>query len=96
MNRRDVFCSSFKASLAACVLAKVDRGEARLDEMIAYGAADLMEWAPVAQQNVKKGAMSVADMCEAAVEISDNTCANALLARFGAASTLPAIARRGL
>jgi beta-lactamase class A len=82
-NERFVMCSSFKASLAACVLAKVDRGEARLDELIAYGPADLMEWAPVATQNVQKGAMTVADMCEAAVELSDNTCANALLAHIG-------------
>jgi beta-lactamase class A len=82
-HERFVMCSSFKASLAACVLARVDRGQARLDEMIAYGPNDLMEWAPVAKQNVEKGAMSVSDMCEAAVEFSDNTCANALLARFG-------------
>ena len=82
-HERFVMCSSFKASLAACVLARVDRGQARLDEMIAYGPNDLMEWAPVAKQHVEKGAMSVSDMCEAAVEFSDNTCANALLARFG-------------
>jgi beta-lactamase class A len=80
---RFVMCSSFKASLAACVLARVDRGQAHMDELIAYGPADLMEWAPVAKQNLGKGAMSVADMCAAAVELSDNTCANALLARFG-------------
>jgi beta-lactamase class A len=92
-HERFVMCSSFKASLAACVLAKVDRGEARLDELIAYGPANLMEWAPVATQNVKKGAMSVADMCEAAVEYSDNTCANALLARFGGPSALTAFWR---
>ena len=82
-HERFVMCSSFKASLAACVLARVDRGQARLDEMIAYGPNDLMEWAPVAKQHVEKGAMSVSDMCKAAVEFSDNTCANALLARFG-------------
>src|ERR1700742_327055 len=55
-NERFVMCSSFKASLAACVLARVDRGQARMDELIAYGAADLMEWAPVAKQNLEKGA----------------------------------------
>lgn len=82
-QERFVMCSSFKASLAGCILARVDRGEARLDEMIAYGPADLLEWAPAAKQNLGKGAMSVADMCAAAVELSDNTCANALLARFG-------------
>jgi len=92
-HERFVMCSSFKASLAACVLASVDRGQARMDEMIAYGPDDLMEWAPVAKQNLNKGAMSVADMCAAAVELSDNTCANALLARFGVPSGLTAFWR---
>ena len=92
-HERFVMCSSFKASLAACVLAGVDRGQARLDEQIAYGPSDLMEWAPVAKQNLEKGALSVADMCAAAVELSDNTCANALLARVGGPSALTAFWR---
>jgi beta-lactamase class A len=86
-------CSTFKASLAACILAGVDRGQVRLDEMITYGPDDLLEYAPVARQNLEKGAMSVADMCEAAVELSDNTCANALLARVGGPSALTAFWR---
>jgi beta-lactamase class A len=92
-HERFVMCSSFKASLAACILAGVDRGQARMDELIAYSPTDLMEWAPVAKQNMEKGAMSVVDMCEAAVELSDNTCANALLARFGGPSALTAFWR---
>ncbi len=92
-HERFLMCSSFKASLAACILARVDRGEARMDEMIAYRPADLMDWAPVAKQNLDKGAMSVADMCAAAVELSDNTCANALLARFGGPPALTAFWR---
>jgi beta-lactamase class A len=89
-HERFVMCSTFKASLAACVLASIDRGEARLDDRITYGPADLLEWAPAAKQNVGKGAMSVAEMCAAAVELSDNTCANALLARFGGPPALTA------
>jgi beta-lactamase class A len=92
-HERFVMCSTFKASLAACVLASADRGQGRLDELIAYGPDDLMEYAPVAKQNLEKGAMSVADMCEAAVELSDNTCANALLARVGGPSALTAFWR---
>ncbi len=80
---RFVMCSTFKASLAACVLAGADRGQIRLEELIAYGPDDLLDYAPAAKQNLDKGAMSVVDMCEAAVELSDNTCANALLARVG-------------
>ena len=75
-------CSTFKASLAACVLARVDRGEDRLEDMVAYGAADLLDYAPVAKQNLAAGAMSVSEMCKAIVELSDNTCANLLLARI--------------
>lgn len=89
-HERFVMCSTFKASLAACVLARIDRGQARLDELIAYGPDDLLEYAPAAKQNLAKGAMSVQDMCEAAVELSDNTCANALLARVGGPSALTA------
>jgi beta-lactamase class A len=78
-DERFVMCSTFKASLAACVLARVDRGAMKLDRMITYRAADLLEYAPVARDNLAKGAMSVEEMCKAAVELSDNTCANMLL-----------------
>jgi beta-lactamase class A len=92
-HERFVMCSSFKASLAACVLGRIDRGEERAEEPIAYRAADLMEWAPVAQKNLERGAMSVLEMCEAAVEYSDNTCANALLARIGGPPAMTAFWR---
>jgi beta-lactamase class A len=92
-DERFVMCSTFKASLAACILARVDKNQTRLDELIAYGPDDLLEYAPVAKQNLEKGAMSMADMCEAVVELSDNTCANALLARVGGPSALTAFWR---
>jgi beta-lactamase class A len=92
-HERFVMCSSFKASLAACILAGVDRGQVRLEDLIAYGPDDLLEYAPVARQNLAKGAMSVADMCKAAVELSDNTCANALLAHVGGPTALTAFWR---
>ena len=79
-EERFVMCSTFKASLAAFMLARVDRGEDKLDAMVSYGEKDLLEYAPVAKQNLAHGAMSVADMCKAIVELSDNTCANMLLA----------------
>ncbi|MDQ2860315.1 MAG: class A beta-lactamase, partial [Pseudomonadota bacterium] len=92
-NERFVMCSTFKASLAACVLARVDRGWECLGEPIAYGPADLAEYAPVARANLAKGALSVEAMCQAAVELSDNTCANLLLARIGGPSALTAFWR---
>ena len=92
-DQRFVMCSTFKASLAALILARVDRGKDRLEQMIPYGAEDLMDYAPAAKQNLAKGAMSVADMCQGAVELSDNTCANLLLARAGGPPALTAFWR---
>lgn len=92
-DERFVMCSTFKASLAACVLARVDRGEEQLAAMIPYGEADLLDYAPVAKQNLAAGAMSVTDMCKAIVELSDNTCANLLLARIGGPASLTAFWR---
>ncbi|MGY8665972.1 class A beta-lactamase [Bradyrhizobium sp. UFLA05-109] len=92
-DERFVMCSTFKASLAACVLARVDRGEDQLAAMIGYGQADLLDYAPVAKENLSKGAMSVGDMCKASVELSDNTCANLLLARIGGPAALTAFWR---
>ncbi|WP_342735872.1 class A beta-lactamase [Bradyrhizobium sp. B117] len=92
-DERFVMCSTFKASLAACVLARVDRGEEQLAAMIPYGPADLLDYAPVAKQNLAAGKMSVAEMCKAIVELSDNTCANLLLARVGGPAALTAFWR---
>ena len=88
-EERFVMCSTFKASLAAFTLFRVDRGKEKLDRLIAYGQEDLQDfYAPVAKQNLAKGQMSVADMCEAAVEFSDNACANLLLAAAGGPAAL--------
>jgi beta-lactamase class A len=95
-EERFVMCSTFKASLAALVLARIDQGTDHLESMIAYGPEDLLEYAPVAKQHIAtnvKASMSVADMCAAMVELSDNTCANLLLARVGGPSALTAFWR---
>lgn len=95
-DERFVMCSSFKASLAGLVLTRVDRGQDALDRVVPYGAADIPDddwYAPVARENLAKGAMTVGEMCAAAVEYSDNTCANALLARVGGPPAMTAFWR---
>jgi len=87
-DERFVMCSTFKASLAALVLARVDRGQDHPEDKIGYGLDDLLDYAPVAKQNLAQREMSVAEMCKAAVELSDNTCANLLLARVGGPAAL--------
>ena len=82
-DERFAMCSTFKFLLAAAVLRRVDTGAERLDRLVRYGPADLLEYAPTARAHVGEGGLSVAALCEAAVELSDNTAANLLLASIG-------------
>jgi beta-lactamase class A len=94
-DERFVICSTFKASLAACILSRVDRGQDSLETLISYSATDIQDWyAPVAKANLSKGSLSVREMCRASVEESDNTCANLLLSRVGGPSALTAFWRK--
>ncbi|WP_415574116.1 class A beta-lactamase [Gluconobacter japonicus] len=88
-NERFVMCSTFKASLAALTLLRVDQGKESLETVVPYTASDLGDtYAPVARVNVAAGGLSVRAMCQAAVEWSDNVCANLLLARVGGPAAL--------
>ena len=89
-DERFVMCSTFKASLVACVLSRVDMGQEHLDRMVSYGEKDLLDYAPVAKakDNLARGALSVEAMCKGAVELSDNTCANLLLSAVGGPAAL--------
>jgi beta-lactamase class A len=82
-DERFPMCSTFKWMLAAAVLARVDAGRERLERPIRYSAADLLSNAPVAKANLAKGELGVEALCAAAVEVSDNTAANLLLASLG-------------
>lgn len=78
-DERFPLCSSFKCLAAGQVLARVDRGEDRLDRFIKYGAADLMSYAPTAKAHLGEGGLTLGALCEAAVCLSDNTAANLIL-----------------
>jgi beta-lactamase class A len=81
-------CSTFKFLLAACILKKVDAGVENLKRRISYTQKDLLEYAPVTRAHVREGEMTVGDLCAAAIELSDNTAANLLLAQIGGAAGL--------
>ena len=91
---RFVMCSSFKASLAALILQRVDRQQDALAARIAMRPNDIQDWyAPVARANLARGWMTLGDMCAASVEHSDNTCASLLLERVGGPAAMTAFWR---
>lgn len=82
-EERFAMCSTFKLILVAAVLARVDAGNENLERKIRYGVADLEEYAPIARKHLQDGAMSIAALSAAALQYSDNTAANLLLASIG-------------
>jgi beta-lactamase class A len=76
-------CSTFKFLLAACILSRVDAGSEQIMRSISYTRKDLLEYAPVTRAHVQEGAMTVGELCGAAIGVSDNTAANLLLAQVG-------------
>lgn len=92
-GERFPMCSTFKVLLAGTVLQRVDRGELRLDLRLPYGKADLLAYAPVTTARLAEGGLAVGELCAAAVEVSDNTAANLLLASVGGPGAVTAFAR---
>jgi beta-lactamase class A len=92
-DERFPMCSTFKFLAAAFVLGRVDRGEERLDRRVVFSEADLVTYSPVTKNGVGPAGMSVAELCEAAVTLSDNTAGNLLLASFGGPLALTGFTR---
>jgi beta-lactamase class A len=92
-NERFPMCSTFKLLAVAAVLHKVDQGNERLDRWVPYGQKDLLDHAPVTRANVEKGGLPLHDLCEAAIEVGDNTAANLILASLGGPAAATAYAR---
>jgi beta-lactamase class A len=92
-DERFPMCSIFKFLAAALVLSRVDQGQEQLSRRIAVQALDIVPYSPVTQPRVGGLPMSMAELCEAAVTLSDNAAANLLLKSFGGPQGLTAYAR---
>lgn len=86
---RFLMCSVTKALMAGFTLHRSLSDPGLLDRPVRYGRADLLEYAPVTTRNLATG-MTVAQLCEAAVTVSDNTAHNLLLREVGSPAELTA------
>jgi beta-lactamase class A len=92
-DERFPMCSTFKLLTAAAALKRVDEGAERLNRTIAYGPSDLLDYAPISKAHVTEGGMTLADLCAAAIDWSDNTAANLVLQTIGGPAGFTAFAR---
>jgi beta-lactamase class A len=83
-------CSTFKVLAAGLVLDRVDRGEEQLDRRITFTKKDIAPYSPVTEKHAGGKGMTLAELCAAAIEISDNTAANLMLKSFGGPEALTA------
>ncbi|TKA97071.1 class A beta-lactamase [Cereibacter changlensis] len=91
-DERFAMASSFKAPLCGAVLARVDAGDEQLDRPIPISADDLIPYAPTVEKHIG-GSLTVAQLCEATITLSDNVAANLLLDTLGGPSGLTAFLR---
>lgn len=84
--------STFKSLLCGAVLARVDAGQEDLTRRIAYTKDDLVTYSPVTEKHLKQG-LTIAELCEATVTLSDNAAANLLLNSLGGPEGLTAFLR---
>lgn len=93
-DERFLMCSTHKLLTVGAVLARVDRGAERLDRRVVFGRDVVLSWAPVTSHRVGAPGMSVAELCEAAITVSDNTADNLLLESLGGPPAVTAFARK--
>ena len=77
---RFAYCSTHKVFTVAELLRQKSLNELR--QIKRYGEKDILSYAPVTKNHVEDG-MTWADICQAALRLSDNTAANLILDEIG-------------
>jgi beta-lactamase class A len=91
-HERFPFASTFKAILAAAILNHSTHETGFLQKRIQYTKTELVTYSPITAQYIAQG-MTVAELCAAMVQYSDNTAANLLMKLLGGPSAVTAYAR---
>ncbi|SEL42894.1 beta-lactamase class A [Variovorax sp. YR750] len=91
-HERFPLCSTFKLMLAAAVLERSTKDGSLLSRNLSYGKSDLIDHSPITEKHVATG-MTVAAMCAATIQYSDNAAANLLLKELGGPAAVTAFAR---
>jgi beta-lactamase class A len=85
-------CSTFKTYAAAAVLQKSERGELALDQKVFVDPVEIVTNSPRTQPRAG-GEMTLDELCQAALQVSDNTAGNLLLQTIGGPQAITEFAR---
>jgi len=84
-------CSTFKGYVSARVLQMAQHGEVSLDDKMFVDPAGILPNSPLTEPHAG-GEMTLAELCQAALQQSDNAAANILLSRIGGPQSITAFA----
>ena len=91
-DERFPMASTFKVLACAALLARADAGTENLGRQVEIGQRDLVPHAPVTEARVGER-MSLHALCEATMQVSDNTAANKVLDALGGPAAVTDFAR---
>lgn len=91
-NERFPLLSTFKAVLAGAILQRSSLTPGLLDKRITYRQSDLVSYSPISEKHLQHG-MSVAELCAATLQYSDNSAANLLMKLVGGPQGVTSFAR---
>ncbi len=91
-DERFPMCSTFKTLVAAAALARDAREPGFIGAQLQYAKTDLVSYSPVTEKHAGDG-MTVAALCAATLQYSDNTAANVLMKALGGPAGITAYAR---
>jgi beta-lactamase class A len=92
-DERFAMCSTFKLLAASAILQRVDAGRETLSRRIRFTSGDVIAYSPVTKPQAGEAGMTLAELCQAALNYSDNTAANLLLKALGGPAGVTRFAR---
>lgn len=78
-DERFPISSTFKPFACAAVLSRADQGDERLNRAVEITKSDLVSYSPVTETRASTVGMTIAELCEATITLSDNTAGNLVL-----------------
>ncbi|HLX00834.1 MAG TPA: class A beta-lactamase [Trinickia sp.] len=91
-DERFAVCSTFKVIAASATLKRSESEPELLERRVMYAEQDLVNYSPITKPHVASG-MTVAELCAAAIDYSDNTAGNLLMKILGGPQAVTAFAR---
>ena len=82
-DQRFALSSTFKTLACAALLHRVDAGQESLERAVSFSKSDLVTYSQITETHAGAQPMTLSDLCEAALTMSDNTAANLVLRALG-------------